>query len=59
MPKFGDLGSKFLKIYDRFKTSTFQIRYMRNFVKVRVLILFGPKCPNLGMQNRNLKNESY
>ena len=45
MPKFGDLGSKFLKTNVKFEINTFEIWYMRNFVKIKELILFGPKCP--------------
>ena len=47
MPKFGDLGLKFSKTNIRFEFNTFEIGYTRNFVKVRKLILFGPKCPDL------------
>ena len=58
MPKFGPLGSKFPKTNDKFESSIFRIGYMRNFMKSRKLILFGPKRPNLGIWARNLKNES-
>ena len=42
MPKRGDLGTKCLKTSDKFEISTFKIGYMRNFVKIRRSILFGP-----------------
>ena len=45
MPNFGDLGLKFLKINIRFEINTFEIGYRQNFVKIRKLILFDPKCP--------------
>ena len=47
MLKFEDLDSKFSKINVRFKINTFEIGYMQNFVKIRKLILFDPKCPLL------------
>ena len=46
MPTFGDLGSKFSKNV-RFEISTFEIGYRQNFVKIKKVIPFGPKCPNL------------
>ena len=46
-PKFGDLGSKFLKTNVRFEITTFEIKFIPNFVKIRKLILFGPKYSNL------------
>ena len=49
MPKFGDLGSKVLKTGVRFETSTFEIGYRENFVKIKKSIAFGPKCTNLGI----------
>ena len=52
MLKFRHLGSK---TNVKFEISTFEIGYMRNFVKIRKLIFFGPKCPNLGIWARNLK----
>ena len=56
MPTFSDLGPMFLKTNDKFEISTFKIG---NFVKIRMLILFGPKCPNLSIWAQNLKYESY
>ena len=47
MPKFGDLDSTFSKTNFEFEISRFEIVYMSNFVKIRELILFGLKCPNL------------
>ena len=44
---------KFSKTNIRFKISTFEIGYMRNFVKIRMLILFDPKCPNFGIWAQN------
>ena len=35
--------------------STFEIGYMRNFTKIRKLILFDSKCPNLGIWVRNFR----
>ena len=58
MPKLGLLGSKFLKTNEKFEISTLEKGYMRNFVKIRKLILFVSKCRNLGIWARNLKNES-
>ena len=58
MLKFGPLGSKFLKTNDKFKISLFKTEYMQNFGKIRKLILFDPKYPNLGIWARNLKIES-
>ena len=49
MPKFVDLGSNFLKANDKFEISTFEIGYKQDLVKIRKLILFGTKCPNLGI----------
>ena len=43
MLKFGYLGSKVSKTNARFKIRTFEIGYMRNIIKIRELILFGPK----------------
>ena len=48
MPKFGDLGSKCSKTSVKFEISTFEIGYIQNFVKIRELILFGPKIPKFG-----------
>ena len=59
MTNFGHLGSKFLKTNVRFEVSTFEIGYVRNFVKIRELILFGPKHPNFGVWARSLKNKSW
>ena len=52
---FGDLGSNFSKNNVRFEISTFEIGYMRNFAKIRKLILFGPKCENLGIWAQNFR----
>ena len=41
------------KVNVRFEISTFEIGYMRNFVKIRKLIPFGPKCPKLGIYAQN------
>ena len=49
MPIFGDLVSKFSETNVRFEISTLEIGYMRNFAKIRKLIFFDPKCPNLGI----------
>ena len=46
-------GLKFLKINVRFPIITFEIGYMRNFVRIQKLILFGPKCPKLGIWAQN------
>ena len=59
MPTFSDLGPLFLKTNGKFEISIFKIRCMRNFVKIRMFILFGPKCSNLGIWAQNLKYESY
>ena len=31
--------------------------YRQNFVKVRKLIFFGPKCPNLGIWPQNFRKQ--
>ena len=59
MPKFGDLGSTFSKTNVRFEISILETGYKQNFVKIRKLIPFGSKCPNLGTWTRNLKKESW
>ena len=59
MPKFGDLGLKFSKTNNKFEISTFKKGYMRNFVKISKLILFGQKYRNLDISTQNFKNESY
>ena len=46
---------KFSKTSIRLKISTFEIGYMRNFVKIRMLILFDPKCPNFGIWAQNFR----
>ena len=56
MLKFEDLNSKFLKINVRFEISTFEIGYMQNFVKVRKLMLFDPKCPYLEIWAQTFQN---
>ena len=57
MPKFWDVGSKFSKTSVKFKIRTFKIGYMQNFVNIRNLILFGPKCPNLDLWTQNFKKQ--
>ena len=39
----------FQKTKVRLEISTFKIQYRQNFVKIRKLIYFGPKCPNFGI----------
>ena len=61
MPKFEDLGSKLSKKKKKkgkFKISTSKLGYMQNVFKIRKLILFDLKCPNLGIWARNLKSEA-
>ena len=53
MLQFGNLCSKFLKTNVRFEISTFKVVHMRNFVKIRTLILFGPKYPDLAIWLQN------
>ena len=57
MSKFGYLGSKFLKTNDKFEISTFEIGYMKNFVKIRTLVHFGPKCQCLEIWARNFQKQ--
>ena len=57
MPKFGDLGSKFSKTNNRFEICTFEIRHMCNFVKIRELILLGPKYTYSGVWARNFPTQ--
>ena len=47
--------SKFLKTNVRFEVSTFEAVYIRNFVKIRKLIFFGPKYPNFGIWGRKFQ----
>lgn len=47
MPEYGKSSSRFSKGNIRFEGSTFEIRYVRNFVKTRKVIRFGAKCPYL------------
>ena len=49
MPMFGDLDSKFSRTNVRFGINIFEKGYMRNFAKIRKLILFGTECPNFGI----------
>ena len=57
MSIFGDLGSDFSKTNFRFKISTLDKEFVQNFAdKIRKLILFYPKCPNLGILAQNLNN---
>ena len=57
MSIFWDLGSNFSKTNFRFKISTSNIKFVQNFAdKIRKLILFYPKCPNLGILVQNLNN---
>ena len=58
MPKFGHFGSKFLKTNVGFEIRTMNIWCQQNFVKIRKLIRFSPKCLNLGIWAQCLKNES-
>ena len=53
MPKIGHLGQKFWKTNVIFKIIIFEIGYRRNFVKIRKLILLGPKYPKLGIWAQN------
>ena len=48
---------KFSKTKIRFEISTFEIGYRQNFVKIRKLIIFGPKCPNLGIWAQNFQKQ--
>ena len=41
----------------KFYISSFKISYPQNFVKIRKSMFFGPKCPNLGIWDQNLKKE--
>ena len=55
MPIFGNLGSKISKTNVRFEISIFEIGYLQNFVKIRKLILFDPKCLNLDIWTQNFR----
>ena len=57
MPKFGHLGSKYLKTNVKFEISSFEIGYLRNFVKIRRSIHVSPKCPNLGILAQNFQKQ--
>ena len=53
MPKFGDLSLKVLKTNARFETSTFKNRIQASFIRITKIILFGPKCSNMGIWPQN------
>ena len=55
MSKFGDLGSQFSKTNIRFEICIFEIGFRQNFVKIRKLILFGPKYLHFGIWARNFQ----
>ena len=57
MPKFGHFGSKFSKNKVKFEISTFEIGYMRNFVKIRTLILFAQNTQIWGLGLEIFKNK--
>ena len=57
MSKFRDLCSTFSKTKVKLGSSTFEIGYIQNFVKIRNLILFGQKCSNLGIWARNFRKQ--
>ena len=57
MPKIGHLCSKFWKAIIRLETITLKRGYMRNFVKIRKLILSGTKCPKLGIWAHNFEKQ--
>ena len=57
MLKLWDLSSKFAKTNVRFESSTFEIEYMQNFVKIRKLILFGPKYPKIHLESKFRKRK--
>ena len=44
---------KFSKV--RFEIRIFEIVYGQNFVIIGKLIVFGPKCPNLGIYGQNFR----
>ena len=46
---------KYSKTKVRFEISSLEIGYRQNFVMVRKLILFAPKCPNLRMWAQNFR----
>ena len=52
-----DLGSKYLKTSVKIEISTFEIEYIQKFVKIRKLILFGPKCPNSNLWAPTFQNQ--
>ena len=49
-----DICGQFCKKNVRFEIITFKIGYMRNFVKIRKLILFGPKGLSFGIWAQNV-----
>ena len=54
LTKMGIWVQNFSKTNVRFKISTFEIEHMRNFAnKIRKVILFDPKYPNLGIWSQN------
>ena len=55
MLKFGTLGSKYWGKNVRFEISTFEKAYRQNFIKIKMLILFGPKCPSLRIWAKNIR----
>ena len=53
MTKLENLGSKISKTNVMTEIRTFKVRYRPNFVKIKKLILFDPKCPNLEIWPQN------
>ena len=53
-----DICGQFCEKNVRFEIITFKIGYMRNFVKIRKLILSGTKCPKLGICAHNFGKQT-
>ena len=54
MTKFGDMSSKFPTTNIEFQISTSGIGHLQNLVKIRTLLLFDPKCPNVEIWAQNV-----
>ena len=55
-----DCKLKILKTNVRFEISTFEMGFIQSLTnKIKEVIFFDPKCPNMGIWARNLNNECW
>ena len=57
MSKTGHLGLIFWKTNVRFEISTFEVGYKVNFIKIRKLIFFDTKGPNLSISVQHFEKQ--